>query len=332
MRTHASVSGVSDAAPPAFTTVPRGLVHRRCAACSAATPDRREDESPLLRLRRGSAPEPEQVPPIVHEVLRSPGQPLDPSTRRLFHRQWGVDFINVRLHTDARASRSADAVDARAYTVGSDIVFARGILSPASREGLALLAHELAHVVQQGHPVSPMAGPLTLGAPSSVAEGEADRAARRLVALASADHFPASEGARNRAAPGGGTPFPGLARTAVQVQRQCEGRTVRNCAGTPCQTAAGRRGVCQWGGLTYGCRCRDQSGDEPRPGQALEMFPGWLLALLSAAALALLIACIASGACAAGAIIGAAGATAGVAIIGILRANGVTVSEGGDTA
>jgi hypothetical protein len=64
--------------------------------------------------------------------------------------RFGHDFSRVRVHTDTTAARSAAAVSALAYTVGSDVVFAHGAYRPTTRSGAALLAHELAHVVQQG--------------------------------------------------------------------------------------------------------------------------------------------------------------------------------------
>jgi hypothetical protein len=89
------------------------------------------------------------VPPVVHEVLGSPGATLDPKTRAFFEPRFGHDFSRVRVHHDARAAHSARAIGARAYTVGADIVFGRGEYDPFSPRGARLLAHELAHVVQQ---------------------------------------------------------------------------------------------------------------------------------------------------------------------------------------
>lgn len=91
----------------------------------------------------------ETVPPVVHETLRDPGLPLDAETRSLFEPQFGHDFSNVRVHTNAKAADSARAQDARAYTVGWDVVFGSGQYAPKSRSGKQLLAHELTHVMQQ---------------------------------------------------------------------------------------------------------------------------------------------------------------------------------------
>ena len=91
------------------------------------------------------------VPPIVHEVLRSPGQSLDANTRAFMEPRFGHDFSGVRVHTDARAAESARAVNALAYTVGNNVVFGAGQYAPQSNVGKRLMAHELAHVVQQAN-------------------------------------------------------------------------------------------------------------------------------------------------------------------------------------
>jgi hypothetical protein len=91
----------------------------------------------------------EKVPSSVREAVSSPGSPLDAATRGWMASRFGEDFAHVRVHTDDRAAASARTLGARAYTVGSDLVFEAGKYAPASAEGKRLLAHELAHVVQQ---------------------------------------------------------------------------------------------------------------------------------------------------------------------------------------
>lgn len=86
------------------------------------------------------------VPTIVHEVLRSSGQSLDPATRRFMEPRFGHDFSQVRVHADTQAAESARAVNALAYTVGHKVVFGEGQFAPHSVEGKNLLAHELAHL------------------------------------------------------------------------------------------------------------------------------------------------------------------------------------------
>jgi hypothetical protein len=89
------------------------------------------------------------APPIVQEVLRSPGQPLDAATRAYMEPRFGHDFGKVRVHADARAAESARAIMARAYTLGSHIAFETGQYRPGMSLGRRLIAHELVHVVQQ---------------------------------------------------------------------------------------------------------------------------------------------------------------------------------------
>jgi uncharacterized protein DUF4157 len=80
------------------------------------------------------------VPPIIHEVLRSPGQPLDATMRTFMEPRFGHDFSQVRLHhTDAKGAESARAVNALAYTVGHDIVFWAGQYAPRTIAGRELM-------------------------------------------------------------------------------------------------------------------------------------------------------------------------------------------------
>jgi len=104
----------------------------------------------LQREAAGPHVAPAEVPPLVHEVLRASGVPLDAAVRARFEPRFGHDFSRVRVHMDERAAASARAVQANAYTVGRNIVFARGAYAPGTPDGQRLLAHELAHVVQQG--------------------------------------------------------------------------------------------------------------------------------------------------------------------------------------
>jgi hypothetical protein len=109
---------------------------------------------PLQRHPNGQAA-PAIAPPIVHDVLRSPGQPLDDGTQTYFASRFGHNFSQVRVHTDQRAAESAQAVRALAYTVGNNVVFGAGRYSPADDSGRQLLAHELTHVAQQDESTTP---------------------------------------------------------------------------------------------------------------------------------------------------------------------------------
>ncbi len=122
---------------------------------------------------------PSLAPPIVHEVLRSPGHPLDSHTRAFFEPRFGHDFSRVRVHTDTRSTVSARAVNALAYTVGSQIVFSRDQYQPGTASGRQLLAHELTHVVQQRDEPS-SASTLRVGPTADVYEREAEQAASAL--------------------------------------------------------------------------------------------------------------------------------------------------------
>ncbi len=105
-------------------------------------------EQPLQRKASKDAGA-SSVPPIVHEVLHSLGQPLDPATRSVSEARFGHNFSRVRVHTGGRAAESAQAVNALAYTVGDNVVFGAGHYAPRTVAGRSLLAHELGHVVQQ---------------------------------------------------------------------------------------------------------------------------------------------------------------------------------------
>ncbi|HWF08934.1 MAG TPA: DUF4157 domain-containing protein [Bryobacteraceae bacterium] len=129
-------------------------LQRKCACGGNPGPAGECEACRKKRLqRKGSDPSsvnrhPSEVPPIVHEVLRSPGQPLDAKTRAFMEPRFGHDFGHVRVHTDAKAAESARAVHALAYTVGHNVVF-DAAHSPETIGSRRLLGHELAHVVQQ---------------------------------------------------------------------------------------------------------------------------------------------------------------------------------------
>jgi hypothetical protein len=122
------------------------------------------------------------VPPVVQEVLSSSGQPLDAGTRAFMEPRFGRDFSHVRLHTDAKAAESAQAVNALAYTVGNQIAFGAGRYAPESLEGRKLLAHELTHVVQQSGRSGAALSPSGLSLPSHATEVEAAETAESVIA------------------------------------------------------------------------------------------------------------------------------------------------------
>jgi hypothetical protein len=115
---------------------------RKCADCET-------EEKRTLQAKAGGPTNSGEAPAIVHDVLRSPGRPLDHGARSFMEGRFGRTFRDINVHTDPQAAASAQSVNARAYTVGRHIVFSSGSYAPESRDGRSLLAHELAHVVQQ---------------------------------------------------------------------------------------------------------------------------------------------------------------------------------------
>ena len=106
-----------------------------------------EEEAPVQRAALRSAAPPARA--YVDEALSTPGRPLEPQTRRVMEARFGVDFSSVRIHDDASAAATAAGIDAAAFTLGEDVVFGAGRYDPSNPAGRRLLAHELAHVVQQ---------------------------------------------------------------------------------------------------------------------------------------------------------------------------------------
>ena len=103
------------------------------------------------RLQRAPTHAGTPVPPTsdVVAITEAPGSSLPPDVRGFMEPRFGFDFGRVRVHTDARADAAARSINARAYTLNDSIVFGAGTYAPETREGRRLLAHELAHVVQQ---------------------------------------------------------------------------------------------------------------------------------------------------------------------------------------
>jgi hypothetical protein len=145
----------------------------QCESCSG--------DSDLHRAATASQPS-GGVPPIVHDVIGSGGHPLEPSTRSYFENRFGHDFGAVRIHTDSTAARSAQSVNALAYTVGQHVVFGAGQYAHNTGEGRRVMAHELAHTIQQssGQNVGSVA-PLRISEPSDAAELEASATADRVL-------------------------------------------------------------------------------------------------------------------------------------------------------
>ena len=107
------------------------------------------------QIQRVSAPSigaAQPAPASVQRALAGPGAPLEPGLRQDMERSFGRTFSDVRIHQGAAAAESTQELDARAYTVGNEIVFGSGAFAPGTLEGRRLVAHELTHVVQQSGP------------------------------------------------------------------------------------------------------------------------------------------------------------------------------------
>src|SRR5579871_4132340 len=189
------------------SAVGRGLLQRKCACGKSAGPEgeceeckKKRESGPTLQRKSGQAAAPSQsfteAPPIVHDVLRSPGQPLDAASRAFMEPRFGYDFSRVRVHADSRAAKSAEAVNAQAYTVGSNIVFGSNQGGAGNVSNQRLLAHELAHVVQQGG--RQPGGSLRVAPAHDSAEGAADRAADQALSGGRVASSPKAEGRLQR--------------------------------------------------------------------------------------------------------------------------------------
>ncbi len=142
---------------PAAATLPltsaASRLQRKCSCggaeqeCEACKEKRQQGQ---LQRKASAIPQTTAAPAAVHGVLRSPGQPLDRTARDFFETRFVRNFSGVRIHTDAHAAASARSVQALAYTVGNQIVFGAGQYAPQTAPGRRLIAHELAHTVQQG--------------------------------------------------------------------------------------------------------------------------------------------------------------------------------------
>jgi hypothetical protein len=112
--------------------------------------EKEEEEILQTKKREGTTPEVTHAFESSINALKGGGQPLPESVHAYFEPRFGYDFTGVRVHTDAKAAESAQAVNAMAYTVGSDVVFGAQQYAPGTYAGNHLLAHELTHTVQQG--------------------------------------------------------------------------------------------------------------------------------------------------------------------------------------
>lgn len=193
-----------------------------CPRCRGIRPDEQSRDElrgvrnrrPGVRLHRSASATALQAvaPPIVHQVIRRSGAPLDESTRVSMEAHLGHDFRRVRVHHDRQAASSARAVRAAAYTVGHHVVFGHRRFAPQTAAGQRLLAHELVHVAQQPSGTPPRR--LPIAAAGDVHEREASRIAGSLMVSGHRASAAAGENAE--------TPNARLSRAPVGVCRTPE--------------------------------------------------------------------------------------------------------------
>jgi len=113
--------------------------------------EQEEEDEEILRTKEGSGQAPEIIPNLESRIqsLKGSGQPLPESTRSFFEPRFGADFNSIKVYSDNRAADLSKSINAKAFTLGQDVVFGSGQYSPESSTGKRLMAHELTHVVQQ---------------------------------------------------------------------------------------------------------------------------------------------------------------------------------------
>jgi hypothetical protein len=184
----------ADSKPKAGAVPARAPRQERSCSCGGGECEscRKKKAEPILQRAAAGPARSATAPPAVHRVLDSPGRPLDAPARSFMEPRFGRNFDGVRVHTDSQAAESARAVDAHAYTVGQHIVFDHGKYEPDSHGGRQLLAHELAHTVQQ-HGLQRSSENLSLAETSEYRhlEREADSAAHSVMSGAASPGAPA---------------------------------------------------------------------------------------------------------------------------------------------
>ena len=182
----AQAKGKASIAPAAVA----GFTQRRCGCGQHVTgvPQCPEcaKKSPRLHRKKANEARFDEQFFDAHEVLaQSQGQALDGHARGYMEARFQHDFSQVRVHTGATAAATAQAVNALAFTFGRDIVFGADQYAPRTARGIALLAHELTHVVQQAGGVTAARSAKVLSEPNDAAEREADAVAQQIMAPSS---------------------------------------------------------------------------------------------------------------------------------------------------
>lgn len=157
------------------------IIQRKCSCGGTCAQCQEKDEQHLQRKESGGSTLPLQangIPQVVQSVLeRRDGYTLDPQIRSDMKAHFKQDFGQVRIHTDTTAHRAAASINAAAFTVGNSIWFGQGQYQPYTDRGRYLLAHELAHTIQQHGQISSPQRSLLIGSVNDPAEAAADSAA-----------------------------------------------------------------------------------------------------------------------------------------------------------
>jgi hypothetical protein len=158
-----------------------GVIQRQCA-CGGKCPKCQDEAQKRMLQRSSGAP----APADFGGIPSSHGAPLDAAAREPLETHFNADLSAVRVHTRADDAESANQLQALAYTSGRDIYFAAGMYAPSSSSGRHLLAHEVAHVVQQSSGQEPSIAAKSLhgakiGAPDDPLEEEAERKAEEFM-------------------------------------------------------------------------------------------------------------------------------------------------------
>jgi hypothetical protein len=143
------MSNSTDSIEPMTSTNDEERIDGECSACEM----KKEDEDRNISRKPSASSNFEasdEIASEINDVRSSRGLSLDSDTQEFMESRFGYDFSSVRIHTDERAARSASSLNALAFTVGNDIVFAEGQYRPTTMEGRRLLGHELIHTIQQG--------------------------------------------------------------------------------------------------------------------------------------------------------------------------------------
>jgi hypothetical protein len=322
------------------TLVPAGSLQRQChcgnnkisaGECNGCSKNR---ESVLQRAAiNHTSVSRHDVPPIVHEVLNSPGQPLDASARAFFEPRFGNDFSKVRVHVDGEAAKSARSVNALAYTVGQNLVFDSQQYAPQTAAGRRLIAHELTHVIQQRFQTS--LSPNAVSRSDSAQEAEAEAIANTVNSGAMVPELLSSPSdtkgvlqrsngdgdksrqSKPRDAPRGTLPIDETGLDREDVHKIKDG------------IGAGPR---DWVGITPDgdVISSDSEGNSENHGPASDYLrishpeiPSWVWTLVGFFVVVAIIACFATGVCEVAAVIGGLGYAAALLIMGLLETAGI---------